>query len=49
LWRGSRDGFGSGDFHSRCDGHANTVTLIETAASEHDVGDFVFGGFTPVK
>jgi hypothetical protein len=37
------------DFHSRCDDHANTVTLILTAASEHDVGGFVFGGFTPVK
>jgi hypothetical protein len=43
LWRGSRDGFDTGDFHSRCDGHANTVTLIE------DVGGFVFGGFTPVE
>jgi uncharacterized coiled-coil protein SlyX len=49
LWRGSRDGFGVRDFHSRCDGHANTVTLIQTAASEKDVGGFVFGGFTPVE
>jgi hypothetical protein len=48
LWRGSRDGFGVRDFHSRCDGHANTLTLIVTAASEEDVGGFVFGGFTPV-
>jgi hypothetical protein len=49
LWRGSRDGFGAGDFHSRCDGHANTLTLIVTAASEHDDGGFVFGGFTTVR
>jgi hypothetical protein len=48
LWRGSRDGFRAGDFHSRCDGHANTLTLILTAASEHDGGGFVFGGFTTV-
>jgi hypothetical protein len=48
LWRCSRDGFGAGDFHSRCDFHANTVPLIETAASHDDVGGFVFGGFTPV-
>jgi GTPase SAR1 family protein len=26
LWRGSRDGFRSRDFHRRCDGHANTLT-----------------------
>jgi hypothetical protein len=41
FWRGTRD------FHSRCDGHANTVTLIETAASRYDFGGFVFGGFHP--
>jgi hypothetical protein len=43
LWRGSRDGFGASDFHSRCDGHANTLTLIE------ENGGFLFGGFTPAK
>jgi hypothetical protein len=40
LWRGSRDGFGAGDFHSRCDGHANTLTVIL------DTKGNVFGGFT---
>jgi hypothetical protein len=25
LWRGGRDVFGAGDFHGRCDGHANTL------------------------
>jgi hypothetical protein len=42
LWRGSRDGFGRREFHRRCDGHANTLTLIL------DLGGNVFGGFTPV-
>jgi hypothetical protein len=43
LWRGSRDGFGVGDFHSRCDGHANTLTVIL------DTNGNIFGGFTPVE
>jgi hypothetical protein len=42
LWRGSRDGFGVRDFHSRCDGHANTLTVIL------DTDGNIFGGFTPV-
>jgi hypothetical protein len=43
LWRGSRDGFGAEDFHGRCDGRANTLTLI----LDTDVN--VFGGFTPLE
>jgi hypothetical protein len=43
LWRGGRDGFGGRDFHGRCDGHANTLTLIE------DTNGNIFGGFTPVE
>jgi hypothetical protein len=43
LWRGSRDGFGGDEFHRRCDGHANTLTLIQ------DINGNVFGGFTPVE
>jgi hypothetical protein len=43
LWRGSRDGFNATEFHHRCDGHANTLTLIQ------DTNDNIFGGFTPVK
>jgi hypothetical protein len=43
LWRGSRHGFDAGDFHGRCDGHANTLTLIEDTAGN------IFGGFTPVE
>jgi hypothetical protein len=42
LYRGSRDGFGATDFHRRCDGHANTVTLISST------NDCIFGGYTPV-
>jgi hypothetical protein len=43
LWRGSRDGFTAGEFHLRCDGRANTLTLIA------DTDGNLFGGFTPVK
>jgi hypothetical protein len=43
LWRGGRDGFRARDFHRRCDGRANTLTLIE------DTNGNIFGGFTPVK
>jgi archaellum component FlaC len=41
LWRGSRDGFTAQEFHRRCDGRANTLTLIS------DTDGNVFGGFTP--
>jgi hypothetical protein len=43
LWRGTRDGFRAKDFHDRCDGHANTLTLIQAE------GGAVFGGFTPLE
>jgi hypothetical protein len=43
LWRGSRDGFGASQFHSRCDGRPNTLTVILDADGN------VFGGFTPVE
>jgi hypothetical protein len=42
LYRGSRDGFDASAFHSRCDGHPNTVTLISST------NDCIFGGFTPL-
>jgi hypothetical protein len=41
LYRGTRDGFGSSDFHSKCDGHANTLTILKAKESK-----FIFGGFT---
>jgi hypothetical protein len=43
LWRGSRDGFGGRDFHNRCDGHPNTLTVIL------DTKRNIFGGFTPME
>jgi hypothetical protein len=43
LWRGSGDGFTASEFHRRCNGCANTLTLIV------DTDGNVFGGFTPVK
>jgi hypothetical protein len=43
LWRGSRDGFRAKNFHGRCDGHANTLTLIL------DTEGNIFGGFTPLE
>jgi hypothetical protein len=42
LWRGTRDRFGAVDFHSRCDGHASTLTVMLGTSRN------VFGGFTPV-
>jgi hypothetical protein len=44
LYRGTRDGFGSRDFHSKCDGHSNTLTILKVKGSE-----FIFGGFTTVN
>jgi hypothetical protein len=42
LYRGTRDGFGSSHFHSKCDRQSNTVTIILTTAG------YIFGGFTPI-
>ncbi len=44
LYRGTRDGFGSDVFHSKCDNHSNTLTIIKANGSE-----FIFGGFTTVS
>jgi hypothetical protein len=44
LYRATRDGFGSSDFHTRCDGHSNTLTLLKAKESQ-----FIFGGFTSAK
>jgi hypothetical protein len=44
LYRGCRNGFGAVDFHSRCDGHANTLTILKANGSS-----YIFGGFTTVK
>jgi hypothetical protein len=44
LYRATRNGFGAKDFHSRCDGHANTLTILKANGSS-----YIFGGFTTVK
>jgi hypothetical protein len=41
LYRGTRDGFGVDDFHLKCDGRLNTLTLLKAHGSS-----YVFGGFT---
>jgi hypothetical protein len=43
LWRGSRNGFEVQEFHRRCDGHSNTLTVIL------DTNGNLFGGFTPLE
>ena len=40
IYSGSKHGFKSPDFHSRCDSVKNTVTIIKTT------DDYVFGGYT---
>jgi hypothetical protein len=35
-------GIETSDFHTKCDGHWNTQTLLETTKG------FIFGGFTPI-
>lgn len=40
LYRASKDGFGASDFHSRCDGQENTLTIIKSTNGN------VFGGYT---
>jgi hypothetical protein len=44
LYCGSRDGFGSRDSHSKCDGHLNTLTILKAKQTS-----FIFGGFTSVS
>jgi hypothetical protein len=41
LYRGSRDGFQSSNFHSLCDGHSGTLTVVLSDNNS------VFGGYTP--
>jgi len=44
LYRSTRDGLSTNDFHSRCDGHSNTLTILKAKGSK-----FIFGGFTSVS
>jgi hypothetical protein len=43
LYRATRDGFTASAFHKKCDGKANTVSIIKTD------GNYVFGGFTSAE
>ena len=43
LYRASQDGFRAEDFHSKCDGYPNYLTIFKANRSL-----FVFGGFTTV-
>ncbi len=43
LYRASRDGFTASEFHTKCDGKANTVTIIKKNSN------YVFGGYTTAK
>jgi hypothetical protein len=40
LYRGSDNGFGATEFHSRCDGKANTLSIFKPVGNSN-----VFGGF----
>ena len=40
LYRATQDGFSSSNFHSKCNGKAKTLTIIQTTNGN------IFGGFT---
>ena len=42
IYRATRDGFKGEDFHNKCDGKSNTLTVIRT------INQCIFGGFTSV-
>jgi hypothetical protein len=44
LYRGTRDGFGAADFHSKCDDHKNTLTVLKAKGTS-----YIFGGFTSIN
>ncbi len=43
IYKATRDGFACKDFHEKCDGIENTLTVIQSAEY-----NYVFGGFTSV-
>jgi hypothetical protein len=43
LYRGSRDGSNSSDFHQKRDGESDTTIFIQTTK------DFIFGGYIPLS
>jgi hypothetical protein len=44
LYRATRDGFSAANFHSKCDGHSNTLTIFKAKETSH-----IFGGFTSIS
>jgi hypothetical protein len=40
LYRASKHGFAAKKFHSKCDNHANTLTIVKSQ------NGFIFGGYT---
>ncbi len=44
LYRGTIDGFRSSVFHSKCDDHSKTLTILKAKES-----NYIFGGFTSVE
>jgi hypothetical protein len=44
LYRGTRDGFGAVDFHSKCDNKSPTLSICKAHESS-----FIFGGFASVS
>ncbi len=43
MYRATRDGFLASAFHAKCDGMANTVSIIKTN------GNYVFGGYSAAQ
>ena len=41
IYRASQDDFGSHDFHTKCDEHKQTLTILRDKKS-----GFIFGGYT---
>lgn len=46
LYRESGDEFSGKEFHSKCDGHSNTLTIVKVANDDDDDETFIFGGYT---
>jgi hypothetical protein len=42
LYRGTRDGFGANEFHSKCHGHNNTLTIVKAHGSSYILGRIQF-------
>jgi hypothetical protein len=44
LYRGTRDGFGAANFHSKCDDRNNTLTISKAHGTS-----YIFGGFNSIN